>query len=122
MTYVSIIIFVLIFLLVLIIAAVIVTSITGNFKTGLRLRQELAQRIKYLRLDKMLSKRNIKPEHYLHTESITNIENQIRSCESCSVTRKCDEVLKEGSPGDLSFCPNDEVLELIASKSHPIMK
>jgi len=122
MGYISIITFVLISLLVLIVAAVIINAITGNFRTGLRLRQELAQRLKYLRLDKMLSKRNIKREHYLHTESIMNIENQIRSCESCSVTKKCDEVLKEGSPADLSFCHNDEVLESIANKSHSITK
>ena len=122
MTYISVITFALISVLVLIIAAVIMTSITGNFKTGLRLREDLAQRVKYLRLDKMLSKRNIKREHYLHTESVVNIENQIRSCESCSATQKCDEVLKEGPPDDLSFCPNDEALESIANKSHPILK
>ncbi len=122
MTYISIITFVLLSLLVLIIAAVIVSAITGNFRTGLRLREDLAQRVKYLRLDKMLSKRNIKRVQYLHTESITDIENQIRSCESCSVTKKCDEVLKDGSPADLSFCPNDEVLESIAKKSHSITK
>jgi hypothetical protein len=122
MSSISIITFVSISLLVLIIAAVIIIAITGNFKIGLRLRQELAQRVKYLRLDKMLSKRNIKREHYLHTESVTNIENQIRSCESCSVTKKCDEVLKDGSPADLSFCPNDEILESIAKKSHSITK
>jgi len=122
MTYISIIIFVLISVLVLIIAAVIITAITGNFRTSLRLREYLAQRLKYLRLDKMLSKRNIKREHYLHAESVTNIENQIRSCESCSETKKCDEVLKEGSPDDLSFCPNDEALESISNKSHSITK
>ena len=122
MTYISISIFVLISVLVLIVATVIISAITGNFRTSLRLREYLAQRLKYLRLDKMLSKRNIKREHYLHTESVVNIENQIRSCESCSATTKCDEVLKEGPPDDLSFCPNDEALESIANKSHPILK
>ena len=124
MSYVSIITFVLISLLVLIIAIVIITSITGNFRAGLRLREDLASRIKFLRLDKMLSKRNIKREQYLHVESVTNIENQIRSCESCSVTKQCDQVLKESakdsSPADLSFCPNDEDLDSIANKSPSI--
>ena len=101
MSYISIITFVLISLLVLIIVAVIISSITDNFRVGLRLREDLAQRVKYLRLDKMLAKRNIKREHYLHEETITNIENQIRSCESCSVTKKCDEALKECSHADL---------------------
>jgi hypothetical protein len=70
----------------------------------------------------MLSKRNIKREDYLHTESVTNIENQIRNCESCPVIKQCDEVLKEGSPADLSFCPNDEAFESITKKSDPVMK
>lgn len=122
MSYISIITFVSISLLVLIIAVVILTSITGNLRVGARLREELANRIRFLRLDKMLAKRNIKREHYLHVETITNIENQIRSCESCSITKKCDEALKESSPADLSFCPNDEDLETIANKSHSRMK
>ena len=108
--------FVLITLLILIVAVVIVIAITSNFRVGLRFRDELTQRIKFLRLDKMLAKKNIKREHYLHTESVTNIENQIRSCESCAVTKQCDQVLKESSPADLSFCPNDEDLESIVKK------
>ena len=116
MSYASIITFILITLLVLLIAVVMAIAITGNFRVGLRFRDELAQRVKFLRLDKMLAKRNIKREYYLHTESVTNIENQIRSCESCSVTKKCDEVLKESSPADLSFCPNDENLESSSKK------
>lgn len=116
MAYISIVPFILITLLVLLVAVVMAIAITSNFRVGLRFRDELAQRLRFLRMDKMLAKRNIKREHYLHTESVTNIENQIRSCESCSVTKKCDEALKESSPTDLSFCPNDESLESIAKK------
>jgi hypothetical protein len=108
---------VLISLLILVVAVVIFTAITGDFRKGQRLREELAQRVRYLRLDKMLSKRNIKREDYLHLESISNIETQIRTCESCSLTEQCDQALKEISPADLSFCPIGEDLELIASRS-----
>jgi len=122
MNYLPIILIVLISLVILVVAIVIFIAIVGDFRTGLSVREAIAQRVKYLRLDKMLAKRNIKREHYLHTESITNIENQVRTCESCSVIKQCDEALKESSPADLSFCPNDEVLESIANKSHSIKK
>ncbi len=122
MSYVSIIIFTLIILLILVSVVVMAIAILDNFKTGERLRDEMARRVRFLRLDKMLSKRNIKREQYLHVETVTNIENQIRSCESCSVTRKCDEALKENSPADLSFCPNDDDLKSITNKSNSKMK
>ena len=122
MTYLPIILLILLALVILVVAVVILTAILGDFRSGLSIRDAFAQRVKYLRLDKMLAKRNIKREEYLHTESVTNIENQIRNCESCSVIKQCDEALKEGAPADLSFCPNDEVLESIANKSHSIMK
>ena len=102
--------------LILLIAAVLVIAISSNFRMGLRIRNELTQRIKFLRLDKMLQKRNIKREHYLHTESVTSIENQIRNCEACSVIKQCDESLEESSTADLSFCPNHEDFESIAKK------
>jgi len=122
MTYLTIILLVLITLVIMIVAAVILAAIVIDFRTGLSVREAIAQRVKYLRLDKMLAKRNIKREDYLHTESVTNIENQIRNCESCSVIKQCDEALKEGSPADLGFCPNDEAFESIAKKSDSIMK
>jgi len=122
MTYLPIILLVLIILVILVVAIVIFTAIVGDFRMGLSVREAIAQRIKYLRLDKMLVKRNIKREDYLHTESVTNIENQIRNCESCSVIKQCDEALKEGSPADLSFCPNDEDFESIAKKSNSTLK
>ncbi len=108
--------FIMITLLILFVAVLMVIAIINSFRVGVRFRDELAQRVKFLRLDKMLAKRNIKREHYLHTESVTNIENQIRSCESCSLTKKCDQALKQSSPADLSFCPNDEDFESIAKK------
>ena len=122
MTYVPIILLVLLALVILAVALVIFVAIVGDFRSGLSIRDAFAQRIKYLRLDKMLAKRNIKREHYLHTESVMNIENQIRNCESCSVIKQCDEALKEGLPSDLGFCPNDEIFESIANKTHSKMK
>ena len=116
MSYTYIITIVLISLIILVVAIVLFTAITGDFRKGLRLREELAQRVRYLRLDKMLSKRNIRREDYLHIESISNIETQIRTCESCSMTEQCDQALKEISPADLGFCPIDENLELITKR------
>ena len=114
MTYISIIPFILITLLILIVAVLTAFAVTRDFKVGLRFRDELARRVRYLRLDKMLTKRNINLNHYLHTESVTNIENQIRGCESCAVTRQCDQILKQNTAANLSFCPNHDDLESIA--------
>ena len=116
MSYTYIITFVLISLIILIVAVVLFIAITGDFRKGLRLREELAQRVRYLRLARMLAKRNIKREDYLHIESISNIETQIRTCESCSRTEQCDQALKEISPADLGYCPIDEDLKLIANR------
>ena len=107
--------FVLITLLTLFVAVVMAVAVLNNFRVGLRFRDELARRVKFLRMDKMLTKRNIKLRHYLHTESITYIENQIRNCESCSEIKQCDQALKESSPADLSFCPNHEGFESITT-------
>lgn len=115
MTYTSMIPFVLITLLILFAAVVMAIAVLNNFRVGLRFRDELARRVKFLRMDKMLTKRNIKLGHYLHTESVTNIENQIRNCESCFEIKQCDQVLKESSPADLNFCPNHEDFESITT-------
>ena len=108
--------FIVMTLLVLLAAVAMAVAITNIFRVELRFRDELAERVKFSRQDKMLAKRNIKREHYLQTESVTSIENQIRNCESCSPIKQCDQILKESSPADLSFCPNDEDLESIAKK------
>lgn len=111
MSYISIILLALISLLILLVVVVMAIAVLNNFRVGLRFRDELARRVRFLRMDKMLKKRDIKREHYLHVESVTNIENQIRNCESCSATKQCDEALKQNSHADLSFCPNDENFE-----------
>ncbi len=115
MTYISIMQFGLIILLILLVAVVLTVAVLSNFRVGLRFRDELARRIKFLRMDKMLTKRNIKLGHYLHTESIAKIEKQIRNCESCSEINQCDQVLKESAAPDLSFCPNDEDFKSITT-------
>ena len=107
--------FALITLLILFVAVVMAVAVLNNFRVGLRFRDELARRVKFLRMDKMLTKSNINLRHYLHTESITNIENQIRNCESCSEIKLCDQVLKDSSPVDLSFCSNHEDFESITT-------
>ena len=115
MSYISIVPFILITLLLMMVAVLVALAVTRDFKVGLRFRDELARRIRLLRLDKMLKKRGITRENYLHVESVTNIENQIRNCESCSETKQCDQILKENSPTDLSFCPNDEDFKSITT-------
>lgn len=101
---------------ILFVSILMAFAVTRDYKIGPCFRDELAQRIKLLRLEKMLTKINIKLKHYLHSMPVTKIENQIRSCESCPETSQCDHVLKQSAPDDLSFCPAFKALSQLSPK------
>ena len=84
------------------------TAIQVNFTTSNRLRQQFAERIRMLRMFPMLRKRGIDIDSYLANLPISEIEQQIRSCESCDRQDECRSAL-EGSDADgYGFCANDE--------------
>lgn len=88
--------------------------INENFKTGQRLREALAERVKLLRLARMLKKRGLDVTAYLHEAPIHEIEANLRTCEGCDKSTECDNVLANPSTNrDLSFCPNDSALNQI---------
>jgi len=88
----------------------LVWIINNNFRTGQRIREVLQERIQMLRLGRMLKKRGISTETFLHETPVYDIESNIRNCESCGQVKKCDAALDVSAPGeaDLSFCPNDD--------------
>ena len=93
--------------------------IASNFNAGQHVRKRLLSQIKMLRLEKMLGKRKIDMQTYLHRSPIHRIENQIRHCESCREIALCDEVLSPDNKlvTNFSFCPNAEAFnELIQDK------
>lgn len=91
----------------------LVIAIRKNFQTGQSFRNKLADRISELRLAKMLKARKIDLSAYLHTGSITEIEQTLRSCQNCNVKITCDEELEDEnrSSFDGGFCPNDDLLK-----------
>ncbi len=119
MNYLSLTLFVLIGLLVLTVAIVMIGAIFNSFNASMRFRDTLKQRIKYLRLDKMLKKHGFTRDEYLNRELTTNVEKHIRACESCGATKQCDHTLKQGTAADVSFCPSHDDLKAIARQDHP---
>ena len=93
--------------------AILVSQIRQNYRTGQSFRQNLAKRINQLRLSKMLKARGIDLSAYLHTDSINEIEQNMRTCENCGVKNSCDEELENENliETKLQFCPNDESLD-----------
>jgi uncharacterized protein DUF6455 len=85
-------------------------TISGNIKTGKRFREKLLDRLNQLPIKKMIGRRDIDVDKYLHNVPMTDIENQLRNCDKCAVKEECEETLEkeETSKINYSFCPNDE--------------
>jgi Family of unknown function (DUF6455) len=103
-------------------AARMTFAIFGNFHTGRQFRRALVERAQRLRLMRMLQRRGIDPQEYLHHDSIINIEKQLRACEACDTTKACDSAIASRS-GDveLSFCANDGSFERYQKRVVPIV-
>lgn len=88
-------------------------AIYTNFRMGLRLRNAFLERLKLLRLNKVLSQYDIDTRVYLHTQPLNEIEQQIRQCESCPATYECDKALKNQhiSAAELAFRPKINALK-----------
>lgn len=91
-------------------------AIYNNFKAGQSYRQELAKRIEKLRLNKMLEKKQIKLNRYIHELPVHQIENQIRNCETCIEAIFCDQIFSHDNvlTTNHSFCPNIKTLNNLA--------
>jgi len=67
----------------------------------------LVNRVKRFRLYKMLLFIGADQDEYLRTVSISDINQQIDRCSSCSAIDTCDSYLRDGKKVDsMSFCPN----------------
>ncbi len=83
-------------------------AIQENFGVARRIRQQLASRIRVLRMFPMLKKRGIDMDNYLNSLPIHEIERQLRNCENCEKPNECDSALGSRDEVDYSFCPNDK--------------
>ncbi len=97
-------------------------AISGNVRVGQRFREKLMERLKQLPFNRMLGKRNLDVNDYLHNMPVTDIEKQLRNCDECTAKEECKETLEdeEKSEKDYSFCPNDEYFKQAkSSESKP---
>ena len=72
-----------------------------------RCRSDVIERIKALRIDKMLDHAGIKRSRYLRKANPLTIEKHLLVCKRCGTTDICDERLKQGKDiPENSFCRN----------------
>ncbi len=81
-------------------------AIAGNMRRGDEVRRKLARRLDKLRLGRSLNLFRIDPDAYLRTQSIVDIDTQMRKCGSCTELERCDSSLAKGAVEDFGFCPN----------------
>jgi len=69
--------------------------------------EALVNRVKRLRLYKMLQFLGADQDEYLRAVPIASIIQQIERCSSCNTIEICDRYLRDGQRVDsMSFCPN----------------
>ena len=98
-------------------------AIGTNFAIGRQVRAGLRHRVTRLRLGRMLARRGIELDSYLHEVPMTDLEGQIRACENCEQTTVCNRTLAKGgtdSASEFGFCPNDATLTGYKDKAERI--
>jgi hypothetical protein len=95
-----------------IIAILLVNALISNYRTGQEVRNELAKRIELLPFGKMLKSHNVELPKFLHKIPLTEIESEIKVCQSCSKTVECNKAQNSNSFENevLNFCPNSQVI------------
>lgn len=101
-------------------SVMLASAIIVNLNAGKEFRRSLATRMDQLRLSKMITALGLDNNHYLHSQSIADIEKRIHQCSSCENTERCDEQLSEQgvTTDDIAFCNNEESLqEMVRGKA-----
>jgi hypothetical protein len=122
MNIISLVVITLLCALAVYLAARMTVAILGNFHTGRQFRKGLVERAQRLRLTRMLQRRGIDPQEYLHHDSVVSIEKQLRACEACDATRACDvAIASRTGETDMGFCANDSSFESYQKRVVPIV-
>ena len=77
----------------------LIVAIAGDVLRSNRVRANLKDRLRLLRMNKMLARRNIPLDEYLHGESVSDVEQRVRACVRVRQTLEAtveDEVLACG--------------------------
>lgn len=89
-------------------------TLTKNFQTGQSVREQLAERVNQLRYGKMLTLFGIDKTAFLHKVPLTEVESEMRTCQSCIRIDECDKTLQQSeiiNDEALAFCPNASSIE-----------
>jgi hypothetical protein len=97
--------------MLVLLGVLLVYAIAANLAGGMRYRRTLESRIRQVRLHRMIERLGVGLEHYLHQQTVAEIERHIRLCSECPVTVTCDARLAEVGPvAALEFCPTAAAL------------
>jgi hypothetical protein len=91
-------------------------AVYRNLHHGLTYRLALRSQLGGLRLSDLLGRLEIGQDRYLHHSNVTEINRQMRRCDTCQHHVVCDRALDSASWRDVAaFCPNfPELAELPA--------
>ena len=110
----------------LVIVAVIggIVAITARIalSENSKVLNRIGEALRRVRMFKMLQKRQVDVQSYLQNTDVSEIRQQIATCESCPSGETCDTTLEsnETAVKDFSFCPNNPAIEQLQSSSPPI--
>lgn len=118
MEFLSIIVLGLMIALLIAISILIPAMIVFNIKAGEKYRENLAEQLSQLRINRMLGALGIDVNRYLHQQHVHEIHQHMNRCESCENTDQCDQELNNNQvdPANIAYCNNDEALNKIVSK------
>ena len=98
-------------LLTIIIIIGLFRSIMKSSQQGEKFYQNLLERIKQLRMHKMLQALGIDEKEYTRGNQVNEIEMHMNRCQGCGNTEQCDAELESGEIKHADqYCPNNEDL------------
>lgn len=87
----------------------LVIALNNNYYKGQSVRKQLNERVNQLRYGKILPLFGVDKTVFLHKVPLTEIEAEMRTCQSCKRIDECDKALQQTGIFDdevLAFCPN----------------
>ena len=86
-------------------------SIMHSSQQGVDFRENLLNRVKSVRMHKMLGALGIDEKQYTHSHRVNDIEKHINRCRQCANTEQCDSELESGVVKQAEqYCPNNSDL------------
>ncbi len=87
------------------------SAMLGNLRRGQRLRQDMEDELRKLRMYKALEHLGVDPQAYLHRVPLVDVQTQMKRCSQCSELERCDRCLARALPPcQFEFCPNREAI------------